>query len=124
MAVHGIIGKKVGMTQIFTPEGTVVPVTVVQAGPCLVIQKKTADKDGYEALQIGLVGVRPDRRANKPARGRSQPSRCIHSDSGDSGPSLVRLVFRFRCGSHPDDGTKRNAHWPDSAMGGSSPHDG
>ena len=50
MAAHGIIGKKVGMTQIFTPEGTVVPVTVVQAGPCLVVQKKTADKDGYEAL--------------------------------------------------------------------------
>ena len=69
MAVHGIIGKKVGMTQIFTPEGTVVPVTVVQAGPCLVVQKKTADKDGYEAFQIGLVGARPDRRANKAARG-------------------------------------------------------
>ena len=71
MAVHGIIGKKVGMTQIFTPEGTVVPVTVVQAGPCLVVQKKTADKDGYDAFQIGLVGGRPDRRANKAARPRS-----------------------------------------------------
>ena len=70
MAVHGIIGKKVGMTQIFTADGTVVPCTVVQAGPCLVVQKKTADKDGYDALQIGLVGSRPDRRANKASRGR------------------------------------------------------
>src|SRR5215467_8817082 len=70
MAVHGIIGKKVGMTQIFTPEGIVVPVTVVQAGPCLVVQKKTADKDGYDAVQIGLVESRPDRRANRAANGR------------------------------------------------------
>jgi large subunit ribosomal protein L3 len=69
MAVHGIIGKKVGMTQIFAADGTVVPVTVVQAGPCLVVQKKTADKDGYDALQIGLVGSRPDRRANGAAKG-------------------------------------------------------
>ena len=61
MAVHGIIGKKVGMTQIFTADGTVVPVTVVQAGPCLVVQKKTADKEGYDALQIGLVGARHER---------------------------------------------------------------
>ena len=69
MAVHGIIGKKVGMTQIFTADGTVVPVTVVQAGPCLVVQKKTADKEGYDALQIGLVGSRPDRRANRARKG-------------------------------------------------------
>jgi len=70
MAVHGILGKKVGMTQIFTADGVVVPVTVVQAGPCLVVQKKTADKDGYEAVQIGLVESRPDRRANRAAKGR------------------------------------------------------
>ncbi len=70
MAIHGIIGKKVGMTQIFAPDGTAVPVTVVQAGPCLVVQKKTADKDGYETVQIGLVESRPDRRANRAAKGR------------------------------------------------------
>ena len=58
------------MTQIFTADGTVVPVTVVQAGPCLVVQKKTADKDGYDAIQIGLVDARPDRRANRAAKGR------------------------------------------------------
>ena len=70
MAVHGILGKKVGMTQIFAEDGTVMPVTVVQAGPCLVVQKKTLAEDGYEAVQIGLVDSRPDRRANRAARGR------------------------------------------------------
>ncbi|HEY3205227.1 MAG TPA: 50S ribosomal protein L3 [Thermoanaerobaculia bacterium] len=93
MAVHGIIGKKVGMTQIFRPDGTVVPVTVVQAGPCLVVQRKTADKDGYEALQIGLVGARPDRRANKPARGRFEkanvaPMRTLMEVRADAGEEL------------------------------------
>jgi large subunit ribosomal protein L3 len=57
------------MTQIFTPDGTLVPVTVVEAGPCLVVQKKTADKDGYIAVQIGLVESRPDRRANRARKG-------------------------------------------------------
>src|SRR5215472_10739967 len=93
MAVHGIIGKKVGMTQIFTPEGVVVPVTVVQAGPCLVVQKKTADKDGYDAFQIGLVGARPDRRANKAARGRFEkagvaPMRTLMEVRADKGDEL------------------------------------
>jgi large subunit ribosomal protein L3 len=93
MAVHGIIGKKVGMTQIFTPEGTVVPVTVVQAGPCLVVQKKSADKDGYDAVQIGLVGARPDRRANRAARGRFDkagvaPMRTLMEVRADKGDEI------------------------------------
>ncbi|HEY1434725.1 MAG TPA: 50S ribosomal protein L3 [Thermoanaerobaculia bacterium] len=93
MAVHGIIGKKVGMTQIFTAEGVVVPVTVVQAGPCLVVQKKTADKDGYEAFQIGFVGPRPDRRANKAAKGRFEkagvaPMRTLMEVRADTGDEL------------------------------------
>jgi large subunit ribosomal protein L3 len=50
----GIIGKKIGMTQMFSPDGEVVPVTVVQAGPCTVVQKKTPEKDGYSALQLGF----------------------------------------------------------------------
>jgi large subunit ribosomal protein L3 len=69
MAVHGILGRKVGMTQIFANDGTLVPVTVVEAGPCLVVQKKTSDKDGYNAVQIGLVESRPDRRANRSRKG-------------------------------------------------------
>ena len=50
-----IIGKKVGMTQIFDADGKVVPVTVIEAGPCSVVQKKTAEKDGYEAVQLGFM---------------------------------------------------------------------
>lgn len=57
------------MTQIFTSDGTVVPVTVVAAGPCMVVQRKTTDKDGYDAIQIGLVESRPDRRANRARKG-------------------------------------------------------
>jgi large subunit ribosomal protein L3 len=55
--MKGIIGKKLGMTQIFLEDGTRVPVTVVQAGPCFVVQKKTADKDGYSAVQVGFESV-------------------------------------------------------------------
>jgi len=53
--IEGLIGKKIGMTQIFDEAGNVIPVTVIKAGPCTVIQKKTREKDGYEALQVGLV---------------------------------------------------------------------
>lgn len=52
--MKGILGKKLGMTQVFTPEGNVVPVTVIQAGPCVVLQKKDVDNDGYESIQIGF----------------------------------------------------------------------
>ena len=55
--MKGIIGKKLGMTQIFLEDGTRVPVTVIQAGPCYVVQKKTADSDGYSAVQVGFESV-------------------------------------------------------------------
>ena len=91
MAIHGIIGRKVGMTQVFEADGTAVPVTVVQAGPCLVVQKKSTDRDGYEAVQIGLVESRPDRNANQAARTRFEkagvaPMRtlaAVRFDAGD-----------------------------------------
>ena len=54
--VNGIIGKKIGMTQLFLEDGTVEPATVLQAGPCVVVQAKLAERDGYEAVQLGLVG--------------------------------------------------------------------
>jgi large subunit ribosomal protein L3 len=57
--VTGIIGKKLGMTQLFAEDGTVQPVTVIKAGPCVVVQAKNAQKDGYEAVQIGLVEDKP-----------------------------------------------------------------
>ena len=69
MAVNGIIGKKVGMTQLFDNKGDVRPVTVLQAGPCVVTQRKTANKDGYEAAQIGLVEFVKGSRLNKPMTG-------------------------------------------------------
>ena len=63
-----IIGKKVGMTQIFDEAGKVVPVTVIEAGPCVVVQKKTADKEGYDAVQLGFEEV-AERKLSKPERG-------------------------------------------------------
>ena len=64
----GIIGKKLGMTQIFNEKGQIVPVTVIQAGPCVVVQRKTSAKDGYEAVQIGFVDPQGGKRASKPER--------------------------------------------------------
>src|SRR5713101_6653924 len=66
--VTGIIGRKVGMTQIFDADGTVHPATVIKAGPCVVVQSKTAHTDGYEAVQLGLVEETP-LQANKPTTG-------------------------------------------------------
>ena len=62
-----IIGKKVGMTQIFDENGRVIPVTVVEAGPCVVVQKKTIEKDGYEAIQVGFGDVR-EKLVNSPRK--------------------------------------------------------
>lgn len=64
----GIIGKKIGMTQIFDEAGKVIPVTVVEAGPCVVVQKKTTENDGYEAVQLGFGDIRA-KRVNKPLQG-------------------------------------------------------
>lgn len=65
----GILGKKIGMTQVFRPNGEVVPVTLLKAGPCVVVQRKTPTTDGYDAVQLGLVeGIKPQR-LNKPETG-------------------------------------------------------
>ena len=64
----GIIGKKLGMTQIFDENGNVIPVTVIEAGPCTVVQKKTAENDGYSAVQLGFEDVQ-EKRLTKPAAG-------------------------------------------------------
>jgi large subunit ribosomal protein L3 len=66
--VTGIIGRKLGMTQVFLPDGTAVPATVIKAGPCVVVQAKNAAKDGYEAVQLGLVDA-VAAEANKPTQG-------------------------------------------------------
>lgn len=64
----GILGKKIGMTQIFSPEGQAIPVTVVEAGPCVVVQKKSVATDGYDAIQFGFE-VKKERLVNKPMKG-------------------------------------------------------
>lgn len=64
----GILGKKLGMTQLMTPEGDAIPVTVIEAGPCFVVQKKTKDTDGYNAVQLGF-GEKRERLFNKPLKG-------------------------------------------------------
>ena len=66
--VNGIIGRKVGMTQVFEDSGKAVPVTVIEAGPCPIVQLKTQEKDGYQAVQLGF-GEQKESRINKPRRG-------------------------------------------------------
>lgn len=68
---QAIIGKKIGMTQIFDENGKVIPVTVIEAGPCVVVQKKTTENDGYEALQVGFGDLKPHK-VNKPQKVTSQ----------------------------------------------------
>jgi len=81
----GIIGRKVGMTQIFHEDGSVVPVTVVEAGPCSVVQKKTEEKDGYDALQLSFL-PKNSQRVNKPLSG--------HFKKAGVGPSYHLKEFR------------------------------
>ena len=80
-----IIGKKIGMTQIFNENGKLIPVTVVEAGPCVVVQKKTADKDGYDAIQVGFEEIR-EKLANKPVKGHY----------AKAGVTLRRVLKEFR----------------------------
>ncbi len=82
----GIIGKKIGMTQIFDEAGKVIPVTVVEAGPCVVVQKKTVENDGYTALQLGYGDVKVQR-MNKPMKG--------HFDKADVACKSTLKEFRF-----------------------------
>jgi len=67
--VNAILGKKLGMTQVFAENGDVIPVTVLKAGPCVVVQRKTTQSDGYDAAQLGLVEVPPPRRVTKAREG-------------------------------------------------------
>ena len=82
----GLIGKKIGMTQIFDKAGNVVPVTVVEAGPCTVTQIKTMENDGYEAIQVGFGDVKVPR-VNKPMKG--------HFDKADVAPKKTLKEFRL-----------------------------
>jgi len=72
--MEGILGRKLGITQIFTDDGATVPVTVVEAGPCVVVARRTEEKDGYDAIQIGLVEAKPPRKVTKPMQGHFKKS--------------------------------------------------
>ncbi len=94
--VNGIIGKKLGMTQIFASDGTVTPVTVLKAGPCVVVQKKTVNSDGYDAVQLGLVEEKPPRRVNKPTEGHFKragvpPTRVLREIRVDTGEEATNV---------------------------------
>jgi large subunit ribosomal protein L3 len=69
MSIQGIIGKKVGMTQVYAEDGRAIPATVIEAGPCVVVQRKSKAKDGYSAVQMGLVERRTVKRVTKPMKG-------------------------------------------------------
>jgi len=76
MSKKGILGRKLGMTQLFTEDGTVVPVTVVEAGPCVVLQKKEVSTDGYESIQLGFSDTKPVR-ATKPEIGHAVKANTV-----------------------------------------------
>src|ERR687886_1457210 len=95
--INGIIGRKVGMTQLFAEDGTVTPVTVIKAGPCVVVQKKTAaGADGYDAVQLGLVEERPVKlkNVNKPMRG--------HFEKTGAGVPPTRILKEIRLEASSD----------------------
>ncbi len=82
----GLIGKKLGMTQLFDANGNVVPVTVIEAGPCVVAQKKTVENDGYDAVQVGYGDLKASK-VNKPMKG--------HFAKNDVAPKKVLREFRL-----------------------------
>jgi len=90
--VTGIIGRKIGMTQVFDPDGTVHPATVIKAGPCVIVQAKNAQTDGYEAVQLGLVEGRPAK-VGKPLVG--------HYKKAGVPPTRVRREVSVATGGDP-----------------------
>ncbi len=98
MSVQGIIGKKVGMTQVYAEDGRAYPVTVIEAGPCVVVQRKSKDKDGYSAVQLGLVEARKAKSVTKPMKG--------HFDKAGLPPCRVLREFRVEDGAEVKVGDK------------------
>lgn len=84
--IEGLIGRKIGMSQSFDEDGNVIPITVIKAGPCTVVQKKTQEKDGYSALQLGFVEEKAVKRPSKPVLGHFKKS----------GAPPVRMLKEFR----------------------------
>jgi large subunit ribosomal protein L3 len=93
MAVDGILGVKVGMTRVFAADGTAVPCTVLQAGPCVVVQRRNKEKDGYDAAQLGLVEFVKPQRVNKAMTGHFKKA----------GAAPLRLLREFRLEESADE---------------------
>jgi large subunit ribosomal protein L3 len=93
MGVNGILGIKLGMTQVFADDGTAVPCTVLQAGPCVVVQRRTKEKDGYDAVQLGLVEFIKPQRVNKAQTGHFKKA----------GVAPMRYVGEMRIGDSKDE---------------------
>src|SRR6059036_3761593 len=98
MAVKGIIGKKIGMTQVYAEDGRAIPVTVIQAGPCVVVQRKSKAKDGYSSVQLGLVEDRKVKRVTKAMKG--------HFDKAGLPPCRVLRELRLKDGDEAKIGDK------------------
>jgi large subunit ribosomal protein L3 len=102
----GILGKKIGMTQVFRPDGQAVPVTLLKAGPCMVVQRKSPTTDGYDAVQLGLMEFVKPQRLNKPATGHLKKAGAegakflrelpVRSGDDDSKPGDKVLVDQFK----------------------------
>lgn len=108
--MNGLIGRKIGMTQVFDGEGHQVPVTVIEAGPCVVVQRKTREKDGYDAVQLGF-GKQKEQRLNKPAGGHlkkagADPVRALREIRLNEGDEVkagdVVKVDLFKDATHVD----------------------
>lgn len=98
MSVEGIIGRKVGMTQAYSQDGRVIPVTVLEAGPCVVVQRRSKEKDGYSAVQLGFVEARKVKRVTKPMKG--------HFDKAGLPPCRVLREFPVADGAEMKVGDK------------------
>jgi len=96
----GLIGKKLGMTQMFWDDGSVIPVTAIEAGPCVVIQKKTADIDGYDAIQLGFDRVK-EKTVTKPLRG--------HFEKADKGCFRILREFKLESANNYEVGAELTA---------------
>ena len=98
MSVQGLIGKKVGMTQVYAEDGRAIPVTVIEAGPCVVVQRKSGTKDGYSAVQLGLVEARKVKHVPKPMKG--------HFEKAGLPPCRVLREFKIEAESEVKVGDK------------------
>ncbi len=112
MPVNGILGIKLGMAQVFAEDGTAVPCTVLQAGPCVVVQRRTKQKDGYDAVQLGLVEFIKPQRVNKPMTGHFKKANVaplrmlrevrLEESAEDTKVGERVLVDRFQAGEYVD----------------------